>query len=177
MAKNQSSNAHSKIMATSTNTVRPPAAPPASLPKNRKRIILLIALVVLGITAAAAAYYYLDSKGKATPAVTAPAYPIFVALEPFTVNLQPNGRSRFLHVGLTLKVADIKSQSQVMQYLPEVRSRILTALSNRESESLLTPQSKVLLAGEIMTALNQPFAPNLPPQKIASVMFTAFMLQ
>lgn len=164
-------------MATSTTTVNPPADSPATPPKNRKRIVLLSVLVVLGITAAAAAYYYLGSKGKTTPTVTAPADPIFIALEPFTVNLQPNGRSRFLHVGLTLKVADTKSQSQVMQYLPEVRSRVLTALSNRESESLLTPQNKVLLAGEIMTALNQPFAPNLPPQEIASVMFTTFMLQ
>jgi len=155
---------------TSTKKVNPP--------KTRKRIVLLVALVALGITAAAAAaYYYLDSKGKATPVVTLPVDPIFIALDPFTVNLQPNGRARFLHVGVTLKVADTKSQSQVTQYLPEVRSRVLTVLSNRESESLLTPESKTLLTGEIMTALNQPFAPNLPSSKIADVLFTTFMLQ
>ena len=161
-----------------TSTVKPPEDAPASPPKSRKRIVLLLALVALGITAAAgAAYFYLGSKDKATPVVTKQVDPIFIALDPFTVNLQPNGRSRFLHVGMTLQVADFKSQGQITQYLPEVRSRILTVLSNRESDSLLTPDGKALLTGEIMAALNQPFAPNLPSSKIASVMFTTFMLQ
>lgn len=147
-------------------------------PKSRKFIVLLVALVALGITAtASAAYYYLGNNHKDTAAVPVPADPIFIALEPLTVNLQPGGRSRFLHIGVTLKVADIKSQSQVTQYLPEVRSRVLTALSNRQSDSLVTPDEKTQLAAEIMAVLNQPFAPNLPPQKISSVMFTTFMLQ
>ena len=137
-----------------------------------------IAVVAFGITpTVAAAYFYFDSQRPRAAVAVAPAAPIFVPLEPFTVNLQPNGRSRFLHVGLTLKVADAKSQGQVTAYLPEVRSRILTALANRESESLVTPENKAQLAAELMAALNQPFAPNLPPQKISSVMFTAFVLQ
>ena len=165
-------------MATSTKTVKPPVDPPVSPRKSRKRIILLLALAVLGIAAAAAAaYFYLGSKDKAAKVVTQPVDPIFIALDPFTVNLQPNGRARFLHVGVTLKVADTKSQNQVTQYLPEVRSRVLTVMSNRESESLVTPENKAQLVAEIMAALNQPFAPNLPSSKIASVMFTTFMLQ
>lgn len=158
-------------MATSTNKVNPP--------KTRKLSVLLFALVALGITAtaAAAAAYYLGGNRGGTEAVTAPKDPIFIALEPLTVNLQPNGRSRFLHIGVTLKVADPKSQSQVTQYLPEVRSRVLTVLSNRQSDSLLTPTDKTQLAGEIMAVLNQPFAPNLPSQIVSSVMFTTFMLQ
>ena len=146
--------------------------------KSRKLVVLLVALVALGITAtAAAAYYYLGNNHKGTAAVPVPADPIFIALEPLTVNLQPNGRSRFLHIGVTLKVADIKSQSQVTQYLPEVRSRVLTVLSNRQPDLLVTPNDKTQLAGEIMAVLNQPFAPNLPPKKISSVLFTTFMLQ
>ena len=146
--------------------------------KSRKLVVLLVALVALGITGtAAAAYYYLGNNHKGTAAVPVPADPIFIALEPLTVNLQPNGRSRFLHIGVTLKVADIKSQSQVTQYLPEVRSRVLTVLSNRQPDLLVTPNDKTQLAGEIMAVLNQPFAPNLPPKKISSVMFTTFMLQ
>lgn len=158
-------------MATSTDKVK--------TPKTRKLIVLVVALVALGITAAAAAAaaYYLNNNHKGAEVVTVPINPIFVALEPFTVNLQPNGKSRFLHVAVTLKVSDVKAQSQVTQYLPEVRSRVLTVLSNRQPDSLLTPDDKSRLASEIMTALNQSFAPNLPSQKIASVMFTTFMLQ
>lgn len=163
-------------MATTTVPVPPP--PPA--PSRKLRLVLLI-LLALVVTAGAAggAYYYLrgnpDAAAKA--AVKPPQDPIFVALEPFTVNLQPNGRNRFLHVAVTLKVSDIKSQSQLVQYMPEVRSRVLTTLSNRASDSLVTAEEKNLLATEILTVLNRPFAANLPSAAISSAMFTTFMLQ
>ncbi len=146
----------------------------AKTSKTHRLIVVLIALVALGITAAA---YFLIGDRKGAAVAAEPSDPIFVALEPLTVNLQPNGRSRFLHIGVTLKVADAKSQSQIILYLPVVRSRVLTVLSNRQSEALLAPGDKNQLAGEIMAALNQPFAPNLPLQKISGVMFTNFMLQ
>jgi flagellar protein FliL len=154
-----------------------PSTQKANPSKTRKLRTLLIVVVALGLTAAAAAAFYLRSNRSATAAASLPADPIFIALEPLTVNLQPNGRNRFLHIGVTLRVADAQSQNQITQYLPEVRSRVLTVLSNRQSDSLLTPGDKTQLASEIMVALNQPFAPNLPPKKIASVMFTTFMLQ
>lgn len=157
-------------MATSTPKEKPP--------KSSKLILLVIALAVLVIAAGgAAAYFYLGAKQPPKETVVLPVDPIFVALEPFTVNLQPSGRSRFLHVAMTLKVADAASQAQLTQYLPEVRSRVLTVLSNRESETLLVADEKSRMAGEIMASLNQPFAPNLPSAKISSVMFTTFMLQ
>ena len=81
------------------------------------------------------------------------------------------------HVAMTLKMTDAKSQTRITQYLPEVRSRVLGILSNREAESLTTQEGKAKLSAEIMTALSQPFAPNLPQQIMAGVMFTSFMLQ
>ena len=157
-------------MATST--------PPAKPAPSRKLLVLLIVLVTLVALAAAGAAFYLTRQRMETASVAmAPADPIFIALEPMTVNLQPNGRSRFLHVAVTLKVPDAKSQALVTQYLPEVRSRLLTALSNRAAESLVTPEERAQLAADIMTTLNQPFVANLPSLKISSVMFTTFMLQ
>ena len=161
-------------MATSTETGDTPK-------KSRVRRFVWIGLLALALIAIAAgsAYYFLNKRKTAsheTP-VAVVEVPIFVALEPMTVNLQPNGRSRFLHVAVTLKMTESKSQSQVTQYLPEVRSRVLTVLSNRAADSLGTVEDRALLAETIMAALNQPFAANSQPQKIASVMFTTFMLQ
>ncbi len=161
-------------------TSAPATSAPGSPPKSRKRLIL-IALLALGTTAGAAGagYYYFYMRGSAhtTAAVKPPQDPIFVALEPFTVNLQPNGRSRFLHAAVTIKVDSAPSQAQLVQYLPEVRSRVLATLTNRAAESLLTTQEKDALAAEIMAALKQPFVANLPPAEISRVMFTTFMLQ
>lgn len=160
-------------MATSTEKGDPPK-------KSRTLRVVMFSLLALALAGTAAgAAYYLGSNRSGAPAAPAAVVevPIFVALEPMTVNLQPNGRSRFLHVAVTLKMTESKSQSQVAQYLPEVRSRVLTVLSNRAADSLLTTEERALLADEIIAALNQPFAANLPPQKIADVLFTTFMLQ
>ena len=156
-------------MATSTET--------APSGKSKKKI-LVIGLVALALAAlGCGGYFFMKGKSAPVPVELKAEAPIFFALEPFTVNLQPGGRNRFLHVAMTLKMANAASQAQMTQYLPEVRSRILSTLSNREAESLATPEDKSRLSGEIMQSLSQPFGPNIPQQKIASVMFTAFMLQ
>lgn len=161
-------------------TSAPATSAPSSPPKSRKRLILIV-LLALGTAAGAAGagYYYFYMRGSThtTAAVKPPQDPIFVALEPFTVNLQPNGRSRFLHTAVTVKVDSVQSQAQLVQYLPEVRSRVLATLTNRAAEALLTTQEKDALAAEIMVALKQPFGVNLPPAEISRVMFTTFMLQ
>ena len=160
-------------MATSTETASPPV-------KSKKKIFIIGMLALaLALAGLGGGYYYFFMKGKseATPVQVKAEPPIFFPLEPFTVNLQPGGRNRFLHVAVTLKVADAASQAQMTQYLPEVRSRVLSTLSNREAESLATSEDKTRLSGEIMQSLSQSFGPNTPQPKIASVMFTTFMLQ
>ena len=159
-------------MATSTSTASPPG-------KSKKKLFILLGALVLAGLAGGGSYYYffMMDKSASAPAEVKAEAPIFLPLEPFTVNLQPGGRNRFLHVAVTLKMADAASQAQMTQYLPEVRSRVLSTLSNREAESLATPEDKTRLSGEIMQALSQPFGANTPQQKIASVMFITFMLQ
>ena len=158
-------------MATSTET----ASPPPSKSKSKILIIALLALALAGV--GGGGYFFMKSKSASAPAEVKAEAPIFFPLEPFTVNLQPGGRNRFLHVAVTLKMADAASQAQMTQYLPEVRSRVLSALSNREAETLATPEDKTRLSSEIMQSLGKPFGPNTPQQKISSVMFTTFMLQ
>ena len=156
-------------MAISTET-----APARKSNKN----FLIIGLLVLALAGAGGGgYFFMKNKSPPAPAEVKAEAPIFFPLEPFTVNLQPGGRSRFLHVAVTLKMTDAASQTQMTQYLPEVRSRVLSTLSNREAESLATSEDKTRLSGEIMQSLSQSFGSNTPQQKISSVMFTTFVLQ
>lgn len=157
-------------MATSTETV-------SHAGKSKKKIFIIMAVLALAVAGLGGGYFFMKQKSALAPVERKAEAPIFMPLEPFTVNLQPGGRSRFLHVSVTLKLADAASQAQMTQYLPEVRSRVLSTLSNREAESLATPEDKSRLGGEIMQALSQSFAPNTPTQKITSVMFITFMLQ
>lgn len=153
-------------------------APKVNSPKSRMIGVVLGAIVAIVVVAGAA--FYFGNSRSASHAAPAPVVetPIFIALEPFTVNLQSEGRPRFLHIGVTLKVSDAKSQEQVTQYLPEARSRVLMLLSNRKPESLSTQEDKNQLSAEILKTLNKPFSPNrAQQQKINDVVFTAFVLQ
>ncbi|MFZ4478399.1 MAG: flagellar basal body-associated FliL family protein [Rhodoferax sp.] len=166
-------------MATSTVSPSVPGTTVVKKPRRRKLIIVLVVLLALAGLGSVAGYFLIDYFKPAVVAKPPPpaADPVYVALAPMTVNLQPNDKNRFLHAGVTLKVADAKAQALVNQYLPEVTSRVLLVLSNRQSDLLVTKEDKGKLAAELLAVLNQPFGPNLPAVKISGVMFPVFMLQ
>lgn len=166
-------------MATSATKPNPADTAKPKSAKPRKLVIVLVALVALAGLGGVAAYFLMDhfkpSHAEVKPVVVAD--PIYVALAPMTVNLQPNDKHRFLHVAVTLRVPDAKSQAQVTQFLPEVTSRLLLLLANRQSETLATSENKAKLAADALSTLTQPFGPNLPALRISAVMFPVFMFQ
>ncbi|MNS59068.1 flagellar basal body-associated protein FliL [compost metagenome] len=113
----------------------------------------------------------------AAPAAPVIPPPIFVPLDAFTVNLKSEDGDRFLHTGLSLKVADAETQTRLAQYLPEARSRILLLLSARQPADLATVEGKRKLADDIRTTIAQPFATGLPAQRVLDVLFTSFVVQ
>ena len=164
-------------MATSPNTAPLPA------PASRSSKLLIAGLISLTLCALAVAAYAVTraqggSAPESAPARQAVEKPIFVALEPITVNLQQGeGRGRFLHVGMALKVRDEKAKAQVVEFMPELRSRALMMLSNRQTDTLQTTEDKARLAAEIQAELSRPLNDTLPPQGIVGVSFNAFVVQ
>lgn len=154
------------------------ALPPDSRRGMFRFMLAALALLLVG-GAGGGAWWWFAGRAAATPAarLEKPVDPVFVGLEPFTVNLQPNGRSRYLHVAISLKVADEKVQGLLVMHLPEVRSRVLAVLANRDADALLLPAEKERLATEVRAALEQPFGKHPAPEGISQVMFTTFMLQ
>ena len=163
-------------MATSSTVSAAAAAAPRS-PK------LLIALLCVTTVAALAGGGFALSRSSLfaqetqAPAPKAAPKPIFVTLEPLTVNVQSEGRSRFLHIGMSLKVDDEQAKAQLVEFMPELRGRLLLLLSNRQPETLLSTQDKAKLAEEIRAELNRPLAAGAAPQAIASVSFNTFVVQ
>ena len=64
--------------------------------------------------------------------------------------------STILRIGLTLKLNDPKVQQELTDHMPEVRSRILLALSNKHPEDLAPLDGKRALATELKTLIEQP---------------------
>lgn len=165
-------------MATSPSVAVPPVPPATG--RSSKLVIVLLSVALVGVLAAAGGYYFMTQREAAAPAAPAaavPEKPIFVTLDPLTVNVRSDGRPRFLHVGMALKVRDEQTKARIVEFMPEVRSRLLLLLSNRPPESLVTTEDKARLAEEIRFELSRPLGAGVPPQEIASVSFNTFMVQ
>lgn len=149
------------------------AAPEESAPapkKGKKKLFILIgvAVLVLGL-AGAGALFYVKSKQAAAEAEAeaedgAPAkskaaahakrdpkaVPIFVPLDPFTVNLSDREAERYAQIGISLELEDAKAGDQVKAYMPVIRNNILMVLSHKSSAELLERDGKTKLAQEVL---------------------------
>jgi flagellar FliL protein len=151
--------------------------------KPKKKMTLIIAIVVLlliGALGGGAAWYFLGNKpaDEATEDKPEPPKPpVFSALEPFVVNLQPEMGEQYLQVAMTLQVPEQIQADQIKLYMPMIRSRLLVLLSSKQASTLMSPDGKARLADEIIATLNEPFAPGAPSLGVSSVFFTAFVIQ
>jgi flagellar FliL protein len=148
--------------------------------KKSKLKLLLIILVILLAGGGGAAYMLLGKKAKAPNEEAkheAAKPPVFVVMEPFTVNLQQEGSEQFLQIALTMQVADEKAMEEIKVYMPQVRSRLLLLLSSKKASEINTAEGKKKLADEIAAQLRLPFVAGGEAQKINNVFFTSFVIQ
>ena len=146
-------------------------------PKSRKKLLFIaIAGVLLLGGGGGAAWYYMKPTGqeKQVAVKPPPAPPVFLELEPFTVNLAGD---RILQAGITLQVMDAKDGEQLKLYMPQVKSRLLLLLSSKAIAELQSPNGKQSLATEIGNSLKQAYEKDLAPPAISGVFLTSFVIQ
>ncbi|RAS25269.1 flagellar basal body-associated protein FliL [Paraburkholderia bryophila] len=167
-------------MATTTANQQAVPASPGPL----KRIILIAVIAIIAAGAAGAGVWFFMSKrapvaaSTEAAAPTPPAVPLFFPLESMTVNLQSDdGQQHFLRIGLTLKLGDARTQQELTDHMPEVRSHILLALSNKHPEDLAPLDGKRALASELKTLIEQPTDKGAAPIHVEDVLFTEFVVQ
>ncbi|MCU6435392.1 flagellar basal body-associated protein FliL [Undibacterium sp. Jales W-56] len=155
---------------------------PAPAGRSKKKLIIMIAagiLVLSGVGGGAA--IFLSKKNAAskdkehkTEPVKAP---VFLPLEPFTVNLQSENGDKYLQVAMTLQVQDEEQVNLIKLNNAQVRSRLLILLSSKQASEILTSEGKEKLAEEIIEQVKLPFSPKGEPQKLNGVFFTSFVIQ
>jgi flagellar protein FliL len=167
-----------------TTTANQQQAVPAS-PGLLKRITVIVLIAILAAGAAGAGVWFFMSRHAPTAASAQTASappplpaPLFFPLESMTINLQSDdGQQHFLRIGLTLKLNDPKVQQELADHMPEVRSRLLLALSNKHPEDLAPLEGKRALATELQTLIEQPTDKGAVPIHVDDVLFTEFVVQ
>lgn len=133
----------------------PEAAGEAS---KKSKLPLIIILVVVLIAGGGAAWFFMmrgaaDGEEEETKASTKP--PVFLPLDQFTVNLQPEDGQQFLQVAMTLKVVEQPIADAIKAVMPEVRSRVLLLLSSKKPSQIGSVEGKNKLADEIIYEIEQ----------------------
>jgi flagellar FliL protein len=161
------------------------AAPAAGGSKKKLIIIVLAAVLLAAGIGGGGAWFFMHGKsddgGETTKHKKKPAAPVgppvFVPIDPFTVNLQPENGEQYLQITFTLQVASLEQVELVKDNMPKVRSRLLLLLSSKKASEINTPEGKKKLAEEIMAQVKEPFADKGEPQEVTDVLFTSFIIQ
>ena len=146
--------------------------------------MLLLALVAAAASSGAMYVFMsqartpVDKVAKADTAETKPQAPRLVTIAPMTVNLQnERNEQSLLYVGFALEVGNDATQTLLLQYMPQIRSQLLTLLSGQDSSPLANPQGKELLAGKILEMVKQSLAGKQPELSVLNVLYTDFIVQ
>jgi flagellar FliL protein len=166
------------------------AAPAPSGGKGKLLVLIGAVVLVLGLGGGGAAWYFMHgSSAEAAPEPAKKEHtsskkkkkdeapPEYVAVEPFTVNLQPEHGDQYLQVAFTLQVDSPEQVEVIKANMAKVRSRVLLLLSGKKASEISTVEGKQQLAGEILAAVNEPFVPRGDEQEVEDVLFTSFIIQ
>lgn len=151
--------------------------------KGKLLIILIVAAVVLLAAGGGAAWYFMhaqkaahDGQEEAKPETKPGKPPVFVKLEPFTVNLATDGEEHMLQTDIELKVADAKATETVKAHMPEIRNTLLLLLSSKTAGALASAEGKQKLSGEIKAQINKALHVK-EDEGVSGVFFTSFVIQ
>ena len=160
-------------------------AAPAAKGGKKKLIIIIAAVLVLVLGGGGAAFFLMKknpaegeetadegshAKAEAPAAKAKPKHdsknpPIFLPLDPFTVNLADRESERYAQVAVTLELDESKSADELKLYMPAIRNNILMVLSHKTAEQMLTREGKEKLATEILHAAVRPLGYEIEEQE------------
>lgn len=145
--------------------------------KSKKKLFIVIGALVVLLGGGGAGAWFFTQGGHASKEAEAepPQAPVFLPLDTFTVNLQ--GGEQYLQTDITLQVVDQIQVDAIKLHMPRVRSRLLTLLSSKHADELITVEDKKKLTQDILAQVKLPFDPKGKPQQVDDVLFTSFVIQ
>ncbi|MDD2833996.1 MAG: flagellar basal body-associated protein FliL [Methylotenera sp.] len=160
---------------------KPAAEGEAAAPASKKKLIIIIAAVLLLGGGGGAAWFFTqgkaDHKKEETKQAEPAKAPVFLTLDTFTVNLQPDPDEKFLQVDISLQVATPEAAEAIKLHMPAVKNRLLLLLTSKTATEISTVEGKQELSNEIVEEIKRPFSADAEPQDVLDVFFTSFVVQ
>jgi len=160
--------------------LKPVPVAPAEAPvvKKKSKMLLFVGIALLTLGAAGGAAWSWLHQQPADSKVAEKKPPVFVTLEPFTVNLLQEGGEHYLQVGIVYQVDGDKSVDAMKTYMPIIRNRILLLLSGKLPSELNQVDGKQKLVTELLVVARESLPENSAPDRgIAGAFLSAFVIQ
>ena len=145
--------------------------------KGRKGLVIVIALLVIAGAGGGAWWWLNRDAGAAQASAPTTRPPVFMNLEPFTVNLREEEGEHYLQTSIVFQVADEKAVETMKAYLPVIRNRILLLLSSKRPSDLASPAGKAQLVEEVTGAVRESIPGTTPQRGIVQAYLGAFVIQ
>lgn len=169
-------------------------APPK---KSKKLLIIIIAAVLVLVLVGGGAAFFLLKKGsdhgaedevavekESAKKKGKEAIPVYIPMEPFTVNLVPETGDQYLQVTINVEAEDAAVAEKLKIHMPKLRNRIMLILSSKKPSELAPREGKEQLAEEIKESINGVIGggeaakgKKAPDDPIKEVLFTSFIIQ
>ena len=96
-----------------------------------------------------------------------------VAFEPFIVNLSGDEGKRFLKVTMQVELNNPKVADELANRMPQVKDMVITVLSSKTVDDILTVEGKFKLKEQILTRINS----RIKTGVVKNVYFVEFVIQ
>lgn len=149
-------------------------------PKSPKGPKVMVALLVINLGATGFTTFKVATAQPASPppatsasiTTTEVVGPV-IAMDPFVVNLDEPGQSRYLKLKVEFELISADVEAPITKSKHLIRDTILTQLSALKLADTLGSAAKEKLRGEMMTKLESILGPN----KVRRVFFQEFVVQ
>jgi len=143
-------------------------------PRSKKILIIIpLLLVLLGGGGAGAYFKFVRGPGESTEGKKQTESAVYYEMDTFMVNLADQGGKRFLKATIKLKMSSPSVMEECKSHNFQMRDLVLTLLSSKECEEVMSPEDKVVLKKQIMETLNR----MLQKGQALDVYFTEFLVQ
>ena len=170
--------------------------------KSKKLLIIILAAVLVVVLAGGGAAFMLLKKSdhadddeevaedvgktKKKEKKDEHAVPVFVNMEPFTVNLVPETGDQYLQVTFSVEIENAEAEAKLKTVMPKIRNNITLLLSSKKASELLSKDGKEKLADALRDEINSVIEPPTKNKKgetisadgpAKAVLFTSFIIQ
>lgn len=147
--------------------------------KGGKMKLIIIVLVLLLAGGGAAAFFLLggeDPEAAEAVEVAEKQEPYYAKMKKLLVNLEHNGRSRYVQVEMQLMSYTEEVIDQAYRDMPAVRDRLIMLFNDQNFAELKSSEGKAALREAALVSVNEALDLT-PPKAVDQVYFESFVLQ